>query len=170
MDYVDFNLYDRSDRARTGTINMLLRDTSENGGSIKIHPDYNPEILDMDFALILLENPIYSIHPVTLNDMAEVPSDGDKLFVAGWGTLAELVPPFDNTFDYSKDIPDVPNYFEPTYLPNDECVGRDEWADNIITENKLCTLGDKVDKEDAWNPRYNREGFCRGDSGKRIGC
>ena len=168
LEYIDFKLYDRTDRASTGTINMLIRDRSKNGDNIKIHPDYNTRTLDMDVALIVLDEPIHSIEPVALNEEPQIPTSGDKLFVAGWGYLHEEFPPFNNTFDFSRDIPNVPNYFEPTYVPNRQCVGRNKWPSSLITKNKMCTLGDEVDDENAWNPEYNRQAFCRGDSGEML--
>ena len=146
---------------------MLIRDRTKNGDNIKIHPDFNRRNLEMDFALIVLDNPIGGIEPVALNDDPDIPaSSGDALFVPGWGYLREALPPFNATFDFSRDVPDVPSYFEPNYLPNEECVGSDRWQSSLITKNKLCTLGDVVDEEDAWDSDHNRKGFCRGDSGE----
>ena len=169
VEYVDFNLYDLYNRQ--GTINVQIRDLKKNGDNIKIHPDFNyPQWPQWDVALIVLDEPITSIQPVSINENPDTPSPGDTLFTSGWGAIKDTN--FGDDDNYDNAYPSIPYYIETNYLTNEECEGGQEgqddwfgWGAGEITEDLLCKLGDEVPDDQAWNSTYNRKATCYGDSG-----
>ena len=105
-------------------------------------------VLDNDFALIFLPQPITDVDPVELNDDPNIPANaGDDVVAIGWGyTIPDPVGP--------SGIPNRPQTVTLEYATNDQC--------NIDSANQMCAYGEieLLDKPDE------KMGTCQGDSGK----
>lgn len=120
--------------------------TADEGTRIKvkkqiIHDNYDPEITDFDFMILVLEEPAPADVPVANLPQSDNLSDNDSLTVMGWG----------NTKATGFKPSDVLKGVEVKYIPNDECNGK---YDGEISGQMLCA-GEDAGGEDA----------CQGDSG-----
>jgi hypothetical protein len=114
------------------------------------HPYYNDDGASPpynDVALIFLPNPVMDFTPVQLNEDKNVPKDGDKVNVAGWGV-------FDVDFR-------ILNYWGPEevtydYVPNEACSKKPyRWPEEYIHDSTLCAVDYEAERS-----------ACSGDSGE----
>ena len=119
-------------------------------------------ILDNDFALIFLPQPITDIDPVELNDDLNIPANpGDDVAAIGWGfTIPDSV-----GVPSDSDLPNRPQTVTYEYVPNDQCdidlkalLG----PDAETSANQMCAYGE-IELVNASN---EKKGTCQGDSGK----
>ena len=77
-----------------------------------VHPNYDESVVENDLALLILEKD--SIHPyVTINTDDNVPIDGDKLVVMGWGDI--------DSSEYGQETSDKLRETDVWYLTNSKC-------------------------------------------------
>ncbi|KAJ3656525.1 hypothetical protein Zmor_015597 [Zophobas morio] len=108
-----------------------------------IHPDFNPETLDNDIALIKLRLPIEFtgyIKPIDYLATHTLPV-GDRSVSIGWGHTSDEAAEFSNQLQWANVIS----------ISNDQCK---IYYGNQITETMVCIDG-----------IYYNEGTCMGDSG-----
>jgi hypothetical protein len=145
--WVEFNRY--SWWNDTGVELVYIKDRSQCDGDIVYHPYYNDNDIeyDNDVALIFLPYPVTDFTPVQLNEDKNVPKDGDKVNVAGWGV-------FD--VDYQ-----VINMWSPAeiiydYVLNEACSKKPyRWPEEYIRDSSLCA-----------NDYKTKKSGCFGDSGE----
>ncbi len=108
---------------------------------VHIHPDYDPKMIDADFALLFLSNSSnFAVLPV--NTDITIPAVGDTVYVAGWGVA----------YYGSNENSAVPMFVELEVVSRDAC--KLTYADSSeITTNMQCATG---------NGQY---ASCQGDSG-----
>jgi hypothetical protein len=111
------------------------------------HPYYNEAERDNDVALIFLPNPVTDFTPVQLNEDKNVPKDGDKVNVAGWGAsdkrfwALNFRGPAEVTYNY---------------VPNEACSKKpNRWPEEYIRDSNLCANDYKTEKS-----------ICFGDDGE----
>jgi hypothetical protein len=111
------------------------------------HPYYNEAERDNDVALIFLPNPVTDFTPVQLNEDKNVPKDGDKVNVAGWGAsdkrfwALNFRGPAEVTYNY---------------VPNEACSKKpNRWPEEYIRDSNLCANDYKTEKS-----------ICFGDNGE----
>jgi hypothetical protein len=111
------------------------------------HPYYNDTEYINDVALIFLPNPVTDYTPVQLNEDKNVPKDGDKVNMAGWGEFDRSFPmlnrwgPAEITYDY---------------VTNEACTKNPyRWPEWLIHEETLCAADYEEEKS-----------ACFGDSGE----
>lgn len=113
------------------------------------HPNYNSRSLDYDFALCLLDEPVYvddSEVEFVLNREPSLPKENDGLIVMGVGTLSSG----GSTAGKLRNVT-VP------YIPNKKCNSNKYSYQGMIEDSMLCA-GFQEGKKDA----------CQGDSGGPI--
>ncbi|WP_084113216.1 serine protease [Belnapia moabensis] len=107
-----------------------------------IHPQYNPDTNDNDFALLRLSASVTAGKPIALAEANTQVTPGTRAWVTGWGATAENGPGSLNLL--GAEVPVVPN----------EVCNRPESYDGDITSNMLCA-GREQGGVDS----------CQGDSG-----
>ncbi|KAL7454400.1 hypothetical protein ACHAWC_006041 [Mediolabrus comicus] len=141
VDQVLINLYDLNDPA--GVITINIKDTSEGGKDIVVHPDYgNTYPADNDIALIFL--PVGQVADYAqINDDSHEPVEYDPLRVMGWGWT-----------EYGGSGSDVLLEATVDYISNEDCQEALALAGSLwpITDGNMCAF-----KKDT--------GHCNGDSG-----
>jgi hypothetical protein len=73
-------------------LSVYIKDRSQCDGGVVYHPYYNDTEFDNDVALIFLPDPVTDFTPVQLNEDKNVPKEGDKVNVAGWGEFDRSFP------------------------------------------------------------------------------
>lgn len=123
-----------------------------------VHPNYDESVVENDLALLILEKD--SIHPyVTINTDDNVPIDGDKLVVMGWGDI--------DSSEYGQETSDKLRETDVWYLTNSKCEESEGYVkteegvlfgsyEGSIQESMLCAHDFIGTTSDA----------CQGDSGK----
>ena len=103
------------------------------------HENYDDDSMDNDFALIFLpdisavnEGFVAAIDPVKLNSDVNVPADGEKLEVFGWGRTG-----FDKQDPTNQ--AKVPHTTILQYVPDDQCEAA--WGCEIF-DSMLCAIAD----------------------------
>jgi secreted trypsin-like serine protease len=129
VDQVLVNLYDLvNDPA--GVVAINIQDTSEGGPDIVVHPDYKPDTLENNIALMFLPVGQEVADYAQINDDPKEPVVPDPLRVMGWGKT-ELSP------GRNSDV-----LLETTvdYISNEEC--QEAYADTVappITDGMMCS-------------------------------
>lgn len=138
---IDVNRYAQSDDERNGVLTIPLC-TNEfgigcNGGQAFVvrHPNWNPETLVNDVALIFLpENlQITFIRPVVLNQNPNVPANRQNLEAFGWGST---------TFPPIQTNPIFPQTGILQHVTNQNC--QVFFAPTVITQEMLCADNDGI--------------------------
>jgi hypothetical protein len=99
------------------------------------HPNYNATQFDNDVALVFLPNPVTDFTPVQLNEDKNVPKDGDKVNVAGWG-----YPSYDGPAEATL-----------KYVPNEACSNKPyRWPEEYILDSTTCAVDYEKEKSICW--------------------
>jgi len=121
---------------------------TENVAYAIVHPEYDSNSVDNDFALMFLPEDIDDIEPVALNSDPDFLTDGEELEAFGWG---------DTDPDPEKvGASNVPYTVTVDYVPNDQCAQDPNlYLPERITSNMLCAADEGKDT-------------CQGDSSMCI--
>jgi trypsin len=148
VNHVLVNLYDRYDPAGVVTIN--IRDPSEGGKDIVVHPDFDasPEkAMYNDIALVFLPVGQKVADYAQINDDPNEPVEDDPMRVMGWGHT-----------EYGGDGSDVLLETTVDYISNVECI--EAYADITAEYGVVIT-----DTDGMMCAYQNFAGSCQGDSG-----
>ncbi|CAN8020397.1 unnamed protein product [Ixodes persulcatus] len=110
-----------------------------------LHPDYDPETVDMDLALLRLRSPLPMgafVAPACLPEPGDTLAPGAMATILGWGKLNKR----------HANGSDLLHQAQVPVVPAQDC--RDVYADYLISENMLCA-----------GFRRGRVDSCAGDSG-----
>jgi hypothetical protein len=138
--WVEFNRYSWFND--TDVERVYIKDRSQCDGDVVYHPYYNDTEFDNDVALIFLPNPVTDFTPVQLNEDKNVPKDGNKVNVAGWGL-------------WNVDFP-IFNYWGPEevtydYVPNEACSKKPyRWPEEYILDSTICAVDYEEEKSVCW--------------------
>lgn len=125
-----------------------------------IHPEYDKTVVENDLAILVLERD--SVHPwIRINDDWDVPSDGGKLTVMGWGDI--------DSSDYGQKTSDELRETDVWYMTNSKCEKSEGYVKTnegvlfgsykgSITSTMMCALDYIGTTSDA----------CQGDSGGAL--
>ena len=146
-EWVDFKRYDLTSGLEGVDRRKLSQTEGEGTNYVQRHPDYVRVGLGNDFAIICLEQPVDGITPVKLNSDRNIPVDGKKLEVFGWGNT-------NPDSDADPIYPDLPQTVTVDYITNEACMepAPFEYKAGRITENMMCAAAPGKDS-------------CQGDSG-----
>jgi secreted trypsin-like serine protease len=144
IEWVEFNRHDSTD------VHLVRMDLAEEDNVP--HPLYDPTILNYDVALLFLPTEVTDIAPLLLNDDPDLPTDGEQLELAGWGSIT---PTEEDAF-----YPDVPYEVTVDYMTDEECAGElylwtTAYGDWTFTDIMMC----------AFAPG---KASCLGDSGEHF--
>ncbi|XP_077504532.1 serine protease 33-like isoform X1 [Amblyomma americanum] len=109
------------------------------------HPDYDPETVDMDLALLRLRSALKLgpyVMPACLPEQGDTPPPGSLATILGWGKLSKR----------HANGSDLLHQAQVPLVPASEC--RAVYADYLISHNMLCA-----------GFRRGRVDSCAGDSG-----
>ncbi|KAJ8955242.1 hypothetical protein NQ318_000268 [Aromia moschata] len=108
-----------------------------------LHPEYDPETVDFDFAVCRLASPVQVIDamPVELPEPGHSPEDGHIAHISGWGQIENEGP-----------TPDMLHAAEIPVIPREDC---ERIYGERITRSMFCAGGGNVDA-------------CLGDSGGPV--
>ncbi|KAL1421223.1 hypothetical protein MTO96_023201 [Rhipicephalus appendiculatus] len=109
------------------------------------HPEYDPETVDMDLALLRLRSAVTLgpyVLPACLPEQGDTPPRGELFTILGWGKLSKR----------HANGSDLLHQAQVPLVPQSEC--RTVYADYLISDNMLCA-----------GYRRGRIDSCAGDSG-----
>ncbi|KAJ8955249.1 hypothetical protein NQ318_000275 [Aromia moschata] len=108
-----------------------------------LHPEYDPETVDFDFAVCRLASPVQVIDamPVELPEPGHSPEDGHIAHISGWGQIENEGP-----------TPDILHAAEIFVIPREDC---ERIYGERITRSMFCAGGGNIDA-------------CLGDSGGPV--
>ncbi|KAJ8955241.1 hypothetical protein NQ318_000267 [Aromia moschata] len=98
-----------------------------------LHPEYDPETVDFDFAVCRLASPVQVIDamPVELPEPGHSPEDGHIAHISGWGQIENEGP-----------TPDMLHAAEIPVIPREDC---ERIYGERITRSMFCAGGGNVD-------------------------
>ena len=131
-----------------GTQSLASGGTRVKVEGVTVHPNWNPDLLDFDVAVITLAKPVEGIAPVrfitSLAEEAHIAPAGESVLAAGWGLTGSGYP----TEVYQARFPVV---------DHSACVSTYAPYDIPVTDQMMCT----------GTPGHNKA-VCKGDSGSPL--
>jgi trypsin len=110
-----------------------------------LHPDYEDDENNNDFALLKLNLPVNTIMPITLNTNASIPAEGETLTIMGFGMTREV---FGNS-------PTKLLQVNVSVISHAACHARYFFSGDAILEETMFCAGELFGGKDS----------CNGDSG-----
>ena len=152
--WVEFNKYELNNstnviRRELSSIEGDGDNTTGTNSYVIRHPDWNHLTFDNDYALIILDEPVYDIPVLRLmNDTDDPLSDDQELEVIGWGATGE-----------GESLSNKPLSATVHYVATERCTDGNQfnYTPGEITSNMICAA-DVLETQDA----------CQGDSGTYV--